>query len=105
MKNYRRKPSVVRAVQFTDENKDRVYHWAKSIQNNVSHDWTEENEAMLLIPTDEGGAVVLIGDWIINGAIEGLYRCSPRLFEKTYSEVKEHNKKQGKASFIFLPPL
>lgn len=87
----RKKPIEVDAVQFTDENKDRVYLWAKEIQNNVTHGW-EHGKPCLLIPTLEGVMTCSIGDYLIKEPFptdwRKIYPCKPDIFEKTYEPVE-----------------
>jgi hypothetical protein len=60
------KPLQVEAVQFTDQNKNIIYLWAKSIQANVFHSWDENGQPTLKIPTSEGEEVECsFGDYII----------------------------------------
>jgi len=85
---YRKKPVIVEAQQFTEEMKDVVYNWAKSIRMNVEPS-TRDGKPVLLIPTLEGEMVASIGDFIIQGVNGELYPCKPDIFEKTYEAVKE----------------
>jgi len=41
------------------------------------------------IDTLEGGHIVCPGDWIITGVEGEHYPCKPKIFEKTYEQVKE----------------
>ena len=50
IQKFRKKPIEIEAVQFTNQNKDMVYNWAKSIQGNVFHDWDENKQPILKIP-------------------------------------------------------
>jgi hypothetical protein len=89
---FRKKPVTVEAVQFTDKNKDMVYHWAFQIQGNVYHSWKDENP-ILLIPTLEGEMVCELGDWLIVEPFptdwRKLYPCKPDIFEKTYEKLNQ----------------
>ena len=94
MAKYRKKPVVIEAVQFTDETKDRVYHWASEKQGNVYPSYGEDpnNETakpVLMIPTLEGEMTASLGDWIICGVKGELYPCKPDIFEAAYEKVNE----------------
>ncbi len=88
---FRKKPVMVEAVLFTDENKDRVYSWAKDIQNNVYHSFDDKNQPILLVPTLEGEMVCAIGDFLIKEPFpidwRKLYPCKPDIFSKTYERA------------------
>jgi len=65
-------PIEVQAVQFTDKNKDQVYSWATSIQNNVFHSWNEDKKPILLVPQLNGDEIVCnFGDYLIGLPISG----------------------------------
>ena len=80
---FRKKPVVIEAMQFTQEMKDRVYHWASDIQGNVQPSFDGGNP-VLLIPTLEGEMKCSINDWIIKGVKGELYPCKPDIFAATY---------------------
>ena len=87
---YKKKPVVIEAVQFTDELKDRICQWAKSIQNNVWSSWSADGTPCLMIPTLEGEMECSIGDYLIVEPFptdwRKLYPCKPSIFEQTYEE-------------------
>jgi hypothetical protein len=91
MAKFRKIPVEVEAVRFTDETKDSVYTWAKSIQANVFHDWDKEGKPILKIPTLEGEMECSLGDWLIVEPFptdwRKLYPCKPTIFDKTYESV------------------
>ena len=66
MKQYRKKPIVIEAIQIT-----------ASMLNNKRIDHVS-------IETLEGTMIGNIGDWIIRGIKGELYPCKPDIFEKTY---------------------
>lgn len=90
MQKFRKKPVEIEAIQFTDENKDRVYSWAKDIQQNVQHS-LEEGKPCLLIPTLEGEMTCSLGDYLIKEPFptdwRKLYPCKPSIFEQTYEPL------------------
>ena len=85
---FRKKPVVIETMQFTDENKDRVYVWASSLQMNVYPSY-DNAKPVLKIPTLEGEMMASIGDWIIKGVNGELYPCKPDIFAKTYEKVED----------------
>jgi hypothetical protein len=90
MAQYRKKPVVIEALQFTEETKNQVYYWAKEKQQNVYHAWSEGEKPapILMIPTLEGEMTCSIGDFVIQGIQGELYPCKPDIFEKTYDLVE-----------------
>ena len=84
---YRKKPVIIEAMQFVEENKDIVYSWASSIRMNVEPTF-RDHKPVLIIPTLEGDMVASIGDFIIKGVNGELYPCKPDIFEKTYEKVE-----------------
>lgn len=95
---FRKKPVVIEAMQFTDENKDRVLFWAKSIQMNLQHSWDENNNPIIKIPTLEGEMICAFGDWLIAEPFptdwRKIYPCKPDIFEKTYEPADAQNPTQ-----------
>jgi hypothetical protein len=83
-----KKPIQVEAVQFTDENKGQIYHWAKQLQNNVYHSFDKNNKPILIIPTLEGDMQCSIGDYLIVEPFptdwRKLYPCKESIFKSTY---------------------
>ncbi len=87
-KKFRKKPIEIHAVQFTIENKNIIYNWAKSIQQNVFQSFDENKNPTLKIPTLEGEMECLIGDYLIVEPFptdwRKLYPCKKSIFEQTY---------------------
>lgn len=88
MSKYRKKPVVIEAWQFTDENKDRLYHDLTSMGSGA-YPVFRDGKPALLIPTLEGEMTASIGDFIIKGVNGEFYPCKPEIFEKTYELVEE----------------
>ena len=86
MARYRKKPVVVEAIQFTEDNKHEALNWAKSIQENVTPNY-ENGIPILVIPTLEGDHICSLGDYIIRGIKGELYPCKPDIFKMTYEPV------------------
>jgi hypothetical protein len=67
---YQSLPRVVEAVQFTNENKDRVFN---SLTGQYAADY-DNFEPILKITTVHGEiAIVRLGDWIVKDSIPGTY--------------------------------
>ena len=67
---YRSLPRSVEAVQFTIENKDRVFN---SLTGQYAADF-EDGRPVLKVTTMHGEvAVVRIGDWVVKDATPGCY--------------------------------
>ena len=79
MKNYRKKPVVVSAMQFTGENIEEVMEF---VQGNAYMD-----SRGLIIQTLEGEHIASINDFIIKGVHGEFYPCKPDIFNKTYELV------------------
>jgi len=86
MAKFRKKPVVIEAEQFTDENKDRAFNF---VTCNSSASFNEPGRPILLIQTLEGIMTAQIGDWIIKGVNGEFYPCKPDIFEATYEAVTE----------------
>lgn len=88
---YKKKPVEIEAVQFTNENKVQVYHWALEIQSNIQASWDEEHKPCLLIPTLEGEMMCSLGDYLIKEPFPNdwrkIYPCKEDIFNKTYEKV------------------
>jgi len=86
MAQYRKKPVVIDAMQFTDEMKDRVFNF---VTCNCYPDFTDDGKPALRIQTLEGDMTANIGDWVIKGVKGEFYPCKPDVFEMTYEEIEE----------------
>jgi len=89
VKQYRKKPVCIEAVQFTRSNWDEVV----SFTNNTAHTLMIEKRingiATCIIPTLEGQHIATENDFIIKGVHGEFYPCKPDIFEKTYEEVSD----------------
>lgn len=93
-KKFRKKPVVIEAVQFTDENKDFIYSRFVTCNKYAFHEKLEDGtrdykKPLLVIDTLEGEMTAKLGDWIIKGVNGEFYPCKPDIFEKTYEAVEE----------------
>ena len=92
MAEYRKKPVVVEAVQFTKEmvlGKEPLPACVTFAQRWWNPETGEIRTYDYYIKTLEGDMVVRIGDWIIKGVKGECYRCKPDIFEQTYELVEE----------------
>lgn len=90
---YRKKPVVIKAWQFTKENFNQGI--PEFLQSGIDHRlirlWSYDGHTKLngIIKTLEGDHYVLENDWIIQGVNGEYYPCKPDIFEKTYEKVEE----------------
>jgi hypothetical protein len=88
MTQYRKKPVVIEAVQFTGDfgNIEKLIQWSnKQVWQNTSG--FGEFLGTLSINTLEGVMTASKGDFIIKGVQGEFYPCKPDIFEKTYELV------------------
>ncbi len=88
MAKYRKRPVIVEAMLFTDENKDQVFNWITCTKSPSF----VKGEPTLTIQTLEGNMTARLGDYIIKGVNGEFYPCKPDIFEKTYEIVEEQDK-------------
>jgi hypothetical protein len=87
VQQYRKKPVVIEAMIYTDNNGKEVAKWcdgrfiAKAV--NSTGVWDET----LTIKTLEGVMKANVGDYIIKGVKGEFYPCKPDIFEATYEKV------------------
>ncbi len=83
MKQYRKKPIVIEAVQITESTFSGPHPNPEHIKGLIYDPIKKQVE----IETLEGTMIGNLGDWIIKGINEEFYPCKPDIFEKTYEEV------------------
>jgi hypothetical protein len=83
---YRKRPIVIEAIQFTEENCNRAFNF---IRGNCSPSTDNEGNKEIKIQTLEGVMTAQIGDWIIKGVAGEFYPCKPDIFEATYEAMQE----------------
>lgn len=81
---YRKKPVVIEAMQFTEENKNQVFNWITCTKEPIFVDY----KPALKIRTLEGDITANLGDYIIKGVNGEFYPCKPDIFKKTYEIVE-----------------
>lgn len=80
--NYRKKPRIVQAVQFTGANLEELRAF-------VPEEFRDNRIGRPLgIVTLEGIMHISKGDWIIRGIKGEYYPCKPDVFEATYEKVE-----------------
>ena len=92
IKQYRKKPVFIEAVQWNTKNYDEIVAFTEGRAKYF--EWFQYNEygqnkEMLHVGTLERRMEASKGDWIIKGVNGEFYPCKPDIFEKTYEEVKQ----------------
>jgi len=82
---FRKKPVVIEAEQFTEENKNRAYNFLTC----SAFCGFDMGKPIMRIQTLEGEMTVRLGDWIIKGVKGEFYPCKPDIFKSTYEKVKD----------------
>lgn len=97
IKEYRKLPVKIKALQWSGINKREMYEFlgasveeGKAVQAKSKHFFIDYGnvEDRLMIKTLEGDMHVNHGDYVIMGITGEFYPCKPEIFEKTYEEVK-----------------
>lgn len=84
IKEYRKKPVVISAVQWTGENVNEILEFCVDAKF-----WVEIGGSKKLeIQTLEGTMRADIWDYIIRGVKGEFYPCKPDVFEKTYEPIQ-----------------
>ncbi len=104
MKQFRKKPVAIEAVQFTPEacwdfwlNNKRVFgHF--SVSGNYHPERREISSAWIYIETLEGTMRAELGDWIIKGIKGEFYPCKPDIFAATYEPADAEDPKDARIS-------
>ena len=81
VRNYRKKPVIVQAIQWNDFNLDKVLKFTGT-------EATLKSRNTLLVETLEGIMQASIGDFIIKGIKGEFYPCKEDIFKKTYELIK-----------------
>lgn len=86
IKEYRKKPVVISAVQWTgeDESMNEILGFCPAAKFSMEIDEPKNLE----IQTLEGIMRADIGDYIIQGVKGEFYPCKPDVFEKTYEPIQ-----------------
>lgn len=83
MMEFRKKPVVIEAMQYTGDNFNLIRQF-------VGNDTPLHHlgDGKLFIDTLEGGHEASVNDWIIKGVKGEFYPCKPDIFEQTYEPVE-----------------
>lgn len=102
IRQYRKKPVIVEAVQLNHLNVPDVARWIGEDKAKVN---LESDEAWKLgkappifsvtICTLEGDMKAMPGDYIIKGVNGEFYPCKPDIFEKTYETVEQQKEENA----------
>lgn len=90
MGQFRKKPVVIEAVQYTGHNGYEIEAWSKGavVESPVLEPRSDNpTGAYVQIKTLEGTMTGIVGDWIIRGVKNEMYPCKPDVFEATYEPV------------------
>lgn len=98
MRKYRKKPAVVEAIQFTQENAEEIAS-LDGVDVFLAGKYSRESEKGNIAwgQVEAIGGVVSFrpGDWIIRGVNGELYPCTDNIFQKTYEAYSEENEKEA----------
>lgn len=91
VKQYRKRPIGVDAIQYTGENGPEISEWInKTSSLGCSLMLSVRDQLMTLsLGTMEGTVGVRPGDYIIRGVAGEFYPCRPEVFRASYEEVKD----------------
>ncbi len=84
MPKYRKKPVVIRAVQYTGKNTEQILIELEMPE--IGNDFLSND---LIISTLEGDMHAKPGDYIIRGVSGEFYPCKPDIFAATYELVED----------------
>ena len=85
MRMFRKKPVVIEAIQYTENNREEIEHFT----GNGAKVNIEGKRRSVVIETLEGTMIGEPGDWIIKGVMGEFYPCKPHIFAATYDPVEE----------------
>lgn len=83
IKQYRKKPVVIEAVQYDGTNIGEIWEWARVAKVHAP----TENNSSCFIETLEGKMECRLHDYIIKGVQGELYPVKLDIFNETYEEV------------------
>jgi len=86
---FRKKPVVIEAEQFTDDNYENLKIFLFNHTGEHLDLVVEESPTEIKIETLEGMMTADKGDWIIRGVHGEFYPVKPDVFEKTYELVED----------------
>lgn len=86
---YRKKPVIIEAFQFTDDEPETLVELQEFMDRDVRVSYKNPENPVLKIETLEGVMDASIGDYIIKGVRGEFYPCKPDIFKATYEEAEE----------------
>ena len=106
MKQYRKKPVTIEAVQFDGLNPTEIKDYVgENCEVEIYDNEVTPPVARIIIHTLEGDMEVSKGDYVIKGVKGEFYPCKPDIFEQTYEpaeiqkELEEAAKEYAKITF------
>lgn len=84
VREYVKKPVVIRAVQFTRDNFKEIKEFTHGIAKDFTIERCPNGKCWCIIPTLEGNHIALEGDFIIEGVKGEFYPCKSNIFKETY---------------------
>lgn len=97
MKNYRKKPVVIQAKQYTQEMQDKFIALGKCETpvavtldeiDGANFKWDAQTKKLSIDTLEGDQHIVSVNDFIIRGVQGEHYACKPDIFEKTYEAVE-----------------
>lgn len=86
---YRKKPIVVEAIQFINDEADTLIAIGNFITNqDLRVSYHNPDRPVIKIETLEGVMEASLGDYIIKGVSGEFYPCKPDIFKMTYDLVE-----------------
>lgn len=85
IKQYRKRPIIIRAVKWTGDNFDEICEFVKD--QPVTLYKNDFGFIRLLIETLEEDICAEVGDYIICGVHGEYYSCKPDIFSETYEVI------------------
>jgi len=84
MPKFMRKPVIIEAMLFSEEEKDRVFNFITcTAEPREDH----KGNPIILISTLDGVMKVEVGSWVIKGVKGEFYPCKPDIFAMTYESA------------------
>ena len=97
MNQYRKRPVVIEAVQYTGDNEIQIMDFVgqrlsvSKPPQGYEHDHVVDNRMInITIPTLEGEMRCNRFDYVIKGVKGEFYPCKPDIFDATYEKVVKH---------------
>lgn len=84
VRNYRKKPVIIEAIQWTGFNDQEIFEFCG---DNIEITSTKDTKE-LVIHTLEGDMKASQLDFIIKGVSGEFYPCKPDIFEETYEKAE-----------------